>query len=99
MNETSSMSTLPGSKMHCREADGTLELHLPANHLGALIRSAPILLATLLAAAGEPNVKEELLKGKKVGDMTYKVHLDAFNLLPYLTGETDECPRKGFIYF
>ena len=43
------MSTLPGSRIQCREDDGTLELHLPANHRGALIRSAFILLATLLA--------------------------------------------------
>ncbi len=43
------MSTLPGSRIQCREEDGRLELHLPANHRGALIRSAFILLATLLA--------------------------------------------------
>jgi len=44
--------------------------------------------STLLAAAGEPNVKEELLKGKKVGDMTYKVHLDGYNLLPRAQGRS-----------
>ncbi len=37
--------------------------------------------AHLLAAAGEPDVKEKLLKGMKVGDKTYKVHLDGYNLL------------------
>src|SRR5208283_4564476 len=39
---------------------------------------------TLLAAAGVPDVKEQLLKGMKVGDKTFKVHLDGYDLLPYL---------------
>ena len=54
---------------------------------------------TLLAAAGVPDVKEQLLKGMKVGDTTYKVHLDGYNMLPYLTGQTLEDPRKEFFYF
>ena len=54
---------------------------------------------TLLAAAGVPDVKEQLLKGMKVGDTTYKVHLDGYNLLPLLTGQTTEDPRKEFFYF
>jgi arylsulfatase len=56
------------------------------------------MLATLLAAAGDPNVKEDLLKGKKVGEMTYKVHLDGYNLLPALKGEA-EWPRNEFLYW
>jgi len=56
------------------------------------------MLSTLLAAAGDPNVKEDLLKGKKVGDMTYKVHLDGYNLLPALKGEA-EWPRHEFLYW
>ncbi len=56
-------------------------------------------LPTFLAAAGESDIIEKLEKGHTVGDKTFKVHLDAFNLLPYLTGEVDESPRKGFIYF
>ena len=54
---------------------------------------------TLLAAAGVPDVKEQLLKGMKVGDATFKVHLDGYNLLPLLTGQTTESPRKEFFYF
>jgi arylsulfatase len=54
---------------------------------------------TFLAAAGEPNVKEELLQGKQVGDRTFKVHLDGYNFLPYLSGETDIGPRREFFYF
>ncbi len=53
---------------------------------------------TLLAAAGEPNVKDELLKGKKVGNTTFKVYLDGYNLLPALKGE-GEWPRKEFLYW
>jgi arylsulfatase len=56
------------------------------------------MLTTLLAAAGDPNVKAELLKGKKVGNKTFKVHLDGYNLLPALKGE-GEWPRKEFIYW
>ena len=56
-------------------------------------------LPTFLAAAGEPNVKEELLVGKQVGDRTFKVHLDGYNFLPYLQGETDVGPRREFFYF
>jgi arylsulfatase A-like enzyme len=54
---------------------------------------------TLLAAAGDPDVKEKLLKGDTVGGMTYKVHLDGYNQLPYLTGKKPESARREFFYF
>jgi arylsulfatase len=54
---------------------------------------------TFLAAVGEPDIKEKLLKGHKIGDMTYKVHLDGYNQLPYLTGQVDKSPRRSFVYF
>ena len=53
---------------------------------------------TLVAAAGVPDVKGQLREGMK-GGMTAKVHLDGCNLLPLLTGETKESPRKEFYYF
>jgi arylsulfatase A-like enzyme len=56
------------------------------------------MLPTLLAAAGDTSVKEDLLKGRKVGNMTYKVHLDGYNLLPALRGQ-GEWPRKEFLYW
>jgi arylsulfatase A-like enzyme len=56
------------------------------------------MLPTLLTAAGEPNVKDELLKGKTIGDRTYKVHLDGYDLAPALKGG-GEWPRKDFIYW
>jgi arylsulfatase A-like enzyme len=54
---------------------------------------------TLLAAAGAPDVKEKLLKGYQAGKMTYKVHLDGFNQLPYLTGQEKKSARDSFFYF
>ena len=51
------------------------------------------MLPTLLAIAGDTQVKDKLLNGYKVGDMTYKVHLDGDNLVPYLTGQTAKSPR------
>jgi arylsulfatase len=56
------------------------------------------MLPTILAVAGDPHVTDKLLAGYKVGDMTYKVHLDGYNLVPYLTGQTAKCPRESFLY-
>jgi arylsulfatase len=56
------------------------------------------MLPTLLAAAGAPGVKEELLKGKKVGDKTFKVHLDGYDVTEALAGKSPS-PRKEFFYF
>ena len=56
------------------------------------------MLPTLVAAAGNPEAKEQLLKGAKLGDRNYKVHLDGYNLLPAFKGE-GEWPRREFIYW
>jgi arylsulfatase A-like enzyme len=56
------------------------------------------MIPTLLAAVGDTTVKEDLLKGKRVGDTTFKVHLDGYNLLPVLKGE-GEWPRHEFLYW
>ena len=57
-------------------------------------------LPTFLAAAGEPDIKAKLKKGgaQAIG-RSYKVHLDGYNMLPLLTGETEENPRKEIFYF
>jgi arylsulfatase len=55
---------------------------------------------TFLATAGDPDVKEKLLKGSvEANGRTYKVHLDGYNILPYLTGQVKESPRKEIFYF
>jgi arylsulfatase A-like enzyme len=56
------------------------------------------MLPTILAMAGDPDITNKLLKGYKVGDMNYKVHLDGYNLVPYLTGQVDKSPRDSFFY-
>ncbi len=56
------------------------------------------MLPTLLAAAGDPDVKEKLLKGMKVGDKTFKVHLDGYNITDALAGKAPS-PRHEFFYF
>jgi arylsulfatase len=54
---------------------------------------------TLVAAAGAPNITEELLKGAKEGNKTFKSHLDGYNFLPYFKGEAPIGPRREFFYF
>ena len=56
-------------------------------------------LPTLLAAAGDTTVIDDLKASRTIGDMTYKVHIDGFNLLPYLTGQEEKSPRMGMVYF
>jgi arylsulfatase len=56
------------------------------------------MLPTMLAVAGEPQVREKLGSGHKIGDMTYKVHLDGYNLVSYLTGQATKGPRESFFY-
>jgi arylsulfatase len=56
-------------------------------------------LPTFAAAAGDDGVKESLLNGMSANGRNYKVHLDGYNVLPVLTGETEEGPRKEIFYF
>ncbi len=53
---------------------------------------------TLVAAAGDADIKSKLLKGLAIGAKTFKVHLDGFNQLPYLLGQQPKGARKSFIY-
>jgi arylsulfatase len=54
---------------------------------------------TVMAAVGEPDVKEKLLKGHKAAGKQFKVHLDGGNFLPYVTGEAEDGPRNDYFYF
>src|SRR5262245_13626554 len=56
-------------------------------------------LPTFVAMAGDPDIAEKLKKGHRVGNKTFKVHLDGHNLLPFLTTEGVRSPRPGFLYF
>ena len=56
-------------------------------------------LPTLLSAAGDPDVKQKLLAGYEAGGKTFRVHLDGYDLMPYLTGGVQESPRTEFFYF
>ena len=53
---------------------------------------------TMLAAAGDSNIKADLKKGKTVGGTKFKVHLDGYNFLPHLLDTSKPGPRKEFIY-
>ena len=56
------------------------------------------MLPTLMAAVGVPDVKEQLLKGMKVGDKNFKVHIDGYNVIDALAGKSPS-PRHEFFYF
>jgi arylsulfatase len=57
------------------------------------------MIPTIMAAVGEPDIVEKLKEGYQAGNKSFKVHLDGYNLLPYLSGETDDSPRKEFLYW
>ena len=63
------------------------------------IQSHEDLYVTLAAAAGAPNIKAELLKGKQMGAMTYKVHLDGYNNLDHWMGKSDKSARNQYFYY
>jgi arylsulfatase len=56
-------------------------------------------LPTFLAVAGEPAINKKLLQGYEAAGKKFKVHIDGYNLLPFLTEKGVKSPRKGFIYF
>lgn len=53
---------------------------------------------TMLAAGGVPDIADQLRSGVDLNGSTYRVHLDGFNQLAYITGETNESPREHFFY-
>ena len=72
--------------------------HIPAGKVENGIFSGLDFFPTLLAIAGEPDIKDELLKGKQLGDKTYKVHLDGYDQTPVLTGKGPS-NRHEIFYF
>lgn len=57
------------------------------------------MLPTILAAAGDPDVKEKLLKGHEANGKVFRTHLDGYNLMPYFKGEVEKGPRNSIFYF
>jgi arylsulfatase len=74
---------------------GKIEAGSVSNEIISHLDWAP----TLLAAAGEPDISEKLKKGYRAAGKKYKVHLDGYNFLPYLTGQEESGPRDRFFYF
>jgi arylsulfatase A-like enzyme len=73
--------------------------HIQPGSVSNGIQNHEDLYATLAAAAGLPNLKQELLTGKRIGDMTYKVHLDGYDNLALWTGQTDKSARHEIFYY
>lgn len=73
--------------------------HIKAGSISNEIVSGLDWMPTFLAAAGAPDVKEKLLKGYSANGKNFKVHLDGYNFLPYLTGKTEKSPRHEIFYF
>ena len=73
--------------------------HIEPGTISNEVFSHQDMLPTLVAVAGDPDIVEKARQGVTVGDKTFKVHLDGFNLLPFLKGEVDENPRPGFLYW
>jgi arylsulfatase A-like enzyme len=73
--------------------------HIKAGSDSNGIQNHEDLFVTLAAAAGLPNLKQDLLTGYKMGDRTYKVHLDGYNNLDLWTGKTDKSARREIFYY
>ncbi|MFY9954015.1 arylsulfatase [Bradyrhizobium sp.] len=54
---------------------------------------------TFAAAGGDPDIVAKLLRGTQIGNKTFKVHLDGYNLMPFFKGDVKESPRKEFVYW
>ena len=72
--------------------------HIPAGTVLNGIVSHADWFVTLLAAAGDPDIAEQLREGSDLNGTTFKVHLDGHNQLDYITGQADESARNFFFY-
>jgi arylsulfatase A-like enzyme len=73
--------------------------HIKAGTVSNQIFSGLDWMPTLVAAAGDDKIKENLAKGTTIGGKSYKVHLDGYNQIAYLTGKSDKSARNEFFYF
>ncbi|RJF96466.1 arylsulfatase [Noviherbaspirillum cavernae] len=72
---------------------------IPAGSKSNEIQAHEDLYASLAAAAGLPDLKEKLIEGVKMGDTTYKVHLDGYNNIDHWTGESKKSARREYFYY
>jgi arylsulfatase A-like enzyme len=70
--------------------------YVPADSVQNGIFSGLDWLPTFVAAAGNPNITEELLKGKTIGDRTYRNHLDGYNQMVAITGKGPSARHEIF---
>jgi arylsulfatase A-like enzyme len=73
--------------------------NIPAGQVLNGIFSLEDVVPTVMAAAGVPDVKERLLQGHQAGVKQFRVDLDGYNQLPYLTGGSTESARHEFFYY
>jgi arylsulfatase A-like enzyme len=73
--------------------------HIPAGAVSTAIMSHLDWAPTLLAAVGVPDIKDKLVKGYAANGRNFKVNLDGYNMLPYLTGQEKASPRVEYFYF
>ena len=71
---------------------------LQAGHVSNDITAHQDWFPTMLAAAGMPDANEKLLNGYQAGEKEFKVRIDGYNLLPRLTDQAGEPPRRLFVY-
>lgn len=74
---------------------GVIDPGTVSNEIGAHEDMLP----TFMAAVGEPDIKEKLLKGHRAIGRNYKVHLDGYNLMPLMAGDVSSSPRSDFLYW
>ena len=72
---------------------------IPAGRVLNGIFSLEDVVPTVMATAGVPDIKEKLLSGYQAGAKRFRVHLDGYNQLPYLTGESEVSARREFFYY
>jgi arylsulfatase len=73
--------------------------HIPAGSVSTAMMSHLDWAPTLLAAAGVADIKDKLVEGYSANGRNFKVHLDGYNMLPYLTGQEKTSPRVEYFYF
>ncbi|MEY3007354.1 MAG: hypothetical protein RI942_1696, partial [Pseudomonadota bacterium] len=73
--------------------------HIPEGIISNEVMSHLDWFPTLTAAVGRDNIAQDLKQGTRVQGNSYKVHLDGYNFLPHLTGESEKGARQTFFYW